>query len=519
MSLNLAVLLTESAKKYPNETAVIADSFKMSFAQLNGASNQFANGLSKMGVKQGDKVGIMLPNVPHFLIAYYGVLKLGAVVVPMNVLFKAEEVEYMLNDAEAVALIVWDGFLDAAVRGIRQVPTCQNLIVAQAPGSPTSLPQGTGVHKFDSVYQTESTKFDLAPTMPDDTAVILYTSGTTGKPKGAEITHFNMFYNAQNSGDRLVPSFPGDVGLAVLPLFHAYGQSSVMNAVLGRGAAITLIPRFDAGKVLEVIQRDKVTLFAGVPTMYFALLNHPDRKKYDTSSLKYAISGGAAIPVEVLYAFEKEFNVPVLEGYGLSETSPTASFNVLDKPRKPGSIGIPIWGVDMKVVDDNDNEVPQGERGEIVIRGHNVMKGYYKRPAATAEAMKNGWFHTGDIAYIDEEGYFFIVDRKKDMIIRGGFNVYPREIEEVLYQHEAVREAAVIGIPHSRLGEEIKAYIALKADIAITTLEIIEFVKDKVANYKYPREVEFLPDLPKNSTGKIVKFELRNLHSSISNKD
>lgn len=514
MSLNLAVLLTESAKKYPNETAVIADSFRMSFAQLNAASNQFANGLSKLGVKQGDKVGIMLSNVPHFLIAYYGVLKVGAVIVPMNVLFKADEIDYMLSDAEAVALVVWETFVDEAVKGLRGVPTCHNLIVAQAPGSTTPLPQGIGVIKFDALYQNESPKFDLTPTMPDDTAIILYTSGTTGKPKGAEITNFNMFYNAQVSGDKLVPSFPGDVGMAVLPLFHSYGQSSVMNCLFGRGAAITLVPRFDAGKVLEVIERDKVTLFAGVPTMYFALLNYPDRKKYDTSSLKYAISGGAAIPIEVLYAFEKEFDVPVLEGYGLSETSPTASFNVLDKPRKPGSIGLPTWGVEMKVVDANDNEVVQGERGEIVIRGHNVMKGYYKRPEATAEALHNGWLHTGDIAYMDEEGYFFIVDRKKDMIIRGGENVYPREIEEVLYQHPAVREAAVIGIAHPRLGEEIKAYISLKMGFTPTALEIIEFVKSKVANYKYPREVEFLADLPKNSTGKIVKFELRSLHDS-----
>jgi long-chain acyl-CoA synthetase len=514
MSLNLAVLLTESAKKYPNETAVIFETFKLSYAQLNAVSNQFANGLSQLGVKQGDKVGIMMPNIPQFMIAYYGVLKLGAIVVPLNVMFKASEVEYTLSDSDAVALAVWEGFLGEAAKAFEQLPACRSLIVAQAPGSSNPLPQLEGVVKFEDVYQKASPKFDLAPTMPDDTAVIMYTSGTTGKPKGAELTHFNMFYNAQVSGDRLVPTFPGDIALAVLPFFHVFGQSSVMNAIIGRGAALTLVPRFDAGKVFEVIQRDKVNLFAGVPAMYFALLNYPDRQKYDTHSLKYAFSGAAAMPVEVLYGFEKAFDVPVLEGYGLSETSPTVTFNVLDKPRKAGSIGLPTWGIEMKVVDDNDNEVPQGERGEIVIRGHAVMKRYYKRPEATAEVLRNGWFHTGDIAYKDEEGYYFIVDRKKDMIIRGGYNVYPREIEEILYQHGAVLEAAVIGVPDPRLGEEIKAFVSLKADLVATAEELIEFAKSRVANYKYPRMVEFLKELPKNSTGKILKIELRALEGT-----
>lgn len=509
MSLNLAVLLTESAKKYPDETAVIFETFKLSYAQLNAVSNQFANGLSQLGVKQGDKVAIMMPNIPQFMIAYYGVLKLGAVVVPMNVLFKASEVEYTLNDADAVAVVVWEGFLGEAAKAFERLPGCRSLIVAQAPGSPNPLPQLEGVIKFEDVYQKASPKFDLAPTMPDDTAVIMYTSGTTGKPKGAELTHFNMFYNAQVSGDRLVPIFPGDIALAVLPFFHVFGQSSVMNCMIGRGGAVTLVPRFDAAKILEVIQRDKVNLFAGVPTMYFALLNYPDRQKFDTRTLKYCFSGAAAMPVEVLYGFEKAFDVPVLEGYGLSETSPTVTFNVLDKPRKAGSIGLPTWGIEMKVVDDNDNEVPQGERGEIVIRGHAVMKRYYKRPEATAEVLRNGWLHTGDIAYKDAEGYYFIVDRKKDMIIRGGYNVYPREIEEVLYQHQAVLEAAVIGVPDPRLGEEIKAFVSLKSDLAATAEELIEFAKSRVANYKYPRMVEFLKELPKNSTGKILKIELR----------
>jgi long-chain acyl-CoA synthetase len=471
-----------------------------------------------MGIKRGDKVGLLLPNVPHFPIAYYGILKLGAVVVPMNVLLKSDEIEYVLKDSDATALISWEGFVGEAAAAFSRVDACKYLVVAQPTGSSNPLPAGSNVFSFASIQQDSAPTFALTPTKPDDTAVILYTSGTTGKPKGAELTNFNMFFNAKFAGDSLMPSFPGDVVVCVLPLFHSFGQSSVLNAFIGRGCAISLVARFDPVKVLEVIQRDKVTHFEGVPTMFFGLLNCPERKNYDTSSIKVSVSGGSAMPVEVLEAFEREFGVAVLEGYGLSETSPTASFNLIDRPRKAGSIGLPIWGVEMKVVDDNDQEVAQGQPGEIVIRGHNVMKGYYKRPEATAEAMRNDWFHSGDIAYVDAEGYFFIVDRKKDMIVRGGFNVYPREIEEVLYQHPAVREAAVIGVPDPKMGEEVKAYVALKPDKQATPEELIQFVKEKIAAYKYPREVEILEDLPKGPTGKLLKRELRDLNGKNSAK-
>jgi long-chain acyl-CoA synthetase len=509
MSLNLAVLLTESTKKYPNETAIIFDSFKLNYTQLNAVSNQFANGLQNLGIKRGDKVGLMMPNIPQFAIALYGVLKLGAVLVPMNVLLKSDEIEYNIKDSDAVALIAWDGCVGEAQKAIERVPTCQHLIVAQSPGSNIPLPEGA--QSFNGLMQSAAPTFEMAPTQPEDTAIILYTSGTTGRPKGAELTHFNLFFVAQFGGDKLMPSNPGDVALAVLPLFHIFGLSNILNTFIGRGAAVTLVPRFDPVKVLEVMQRDKVTHFAGVPTMYFGLLSVPNHKDYDTSSLRVCISGGAAIPVEVLHAFEKEFNVPVLEGYGLSETAPTLTFNIQERPRKPGSIGVPIWGAEMRVVDDNDNPVSQGQIGEIVCRGPMVMKGYYKRPEATAEAMKNDWFHTGDLAYIDEEGYYFIVDRKKDMIIRGGYNVYPREIEEVLYQHPAVREAAVIGVPDPKMGEEVKAFVSLKAGVDATSQELIEFVKSKVAAYKYPREIDILDDLPKGPTGKLLKRDLRTL--------
>jgi long-chain acyl-CoA synthetase len=510
MSLNFASLLTEAAKNNPERTAVIFDSFKLTYAQLNAVTNQFANGLENLGIKRGDHVALMMPNLPQFLIAYYGIEKLGAVVVPINVLFKAGEIEYVLNDSETLALVAWEGFMEEATKGYRRAPLCRNLIIAQAPGSTNTLPQVEGALTFDEVYKTCSPYFDLTPTQGDDTAVIMYTSGTTGRPKGAELTHLNCYFSAIIS-EKLMPVSPDDVGLGALPFFHIYGQSSVMNSMLERIGAITLIPRFEPAKVFEAIERDRVTIICGVPTMFFALLHYPDRKKFDTSSLRFAISGGAALPVELLHAFEKEFGIPLLEGYGLSENCASATFNLVQKPRKAGSVGLADWGTEVKVFDKQDREVAIGERGEIVLRSPNVMKGYYNRPEATSEAMRGDWFHTGDIGYRDEEGYFYIVDRIKDLIIRGGYNVYPREVEEVLYQHPAVREAALIGVPDPKFGEEIKAYVSLKPGWETTPAELIQYLQERVANYKYPREVEIMAGLPKNATGKILKTILRGL--------
>jgi long-chain acyl-CoA synthetase len=342
---------------------------------------------------------------------------------------------------------------------------------------------------------------------PDDTAVILYTSGTTGTPKGAELTHANLKRNAEIS--RALFDLGSDaVTLGALPLFHSFGQTCGLNATIAAGGTLTLIPRFDPGKALEIIQRDKVNVFEGVPTMYGAMLHHPERDKFDVSAIELCSSGGSAMPVEVLKGFEEAFGCKVLEGYGLSETSPVASFNHRDRERKPGSIGTPVEGVEMKVVDDDGNEVPQGEVGEIVIRGHNVMKGYWNRADATAETIVDGWLHTGDMAKVDEDGYFFIVDRKKDMIIRGGYNVYPREIEEVLYEHPDVREVAVVGVPHDDLGEEVGAAVALKEGAEASEDDLRSYVKEQVAAYKYPRRIWFVDELPKGPTGKILKREV-----------
>ncbi len=505
--LNLALLLEQSAARTPGKLALIFDDYKLRYAEVNGAANKIANALVSLGVQRGDKVAMMLPNTPHFPICYNAILKAGATVVPLNVLFKQNEVQYHLEDSDSVALIAFEGFLGEAAEGFRKAQACSKLIVVQAPGSTNPLPDGA--LNFNQLLADNPPTFEMVDTNPDDTAVILYTSGTTGRPKGAELSHANMFMNALVGADKLLGISAEDVLLATLPLFHSFGQTCVMNVGLYLGATITMLPRFEPVKVMEIIQRDKVTLFAGVPTMYFYLLNHPAASDYDLSSLKRCCSGGAAMPVEVMHAFNKKHNVQIMEGYGLSETSPVASFNHLDRPAKPGSIGTPIWGVQMAVLDPEGKPLPAGEMGEIAIRGHNVMKGYYKRPEATAEVIRNGWFRTGDLAKVDEEGFFYIVDRVKDMIIRGGFNIYPREIEELLYAHPAVAEAAVIGIPDQALGEEVKAVVACKPGQSVSEQDLIDYCKASLAAYKYPRSIEFRDSLPKTATGKILKRELK----------
>ncbi|HEV2035944.1 MAG TPA: long-chain fatty acid--CoA ligase [Candidatus Dormibacteraeota bacterium] len=505
MSLNLALILRESAKKNPDHPAVILDSYRFTYGQLEALSNQVASTLKAAGLKKGDRVALMLPNVPQFPMAYFGILKAGGIVVPINVLSRAPEVSFFMGDSESRFLIVWEDFAAEAIKGIENLKGITTY-VALKPGS-SAPPAGT--KSFMELMAGEP-KFDIEPTSADDTATILYTSGTTGKPKGAELTHSNLFMNC-HFNSLVFNSTPADVTLCVLPMFHSFGQSSVMNVAIHVGSTLTLVPRFDTDKVLEVIQRDKVTVFPGVPTMFFALLHHPSADKYDTSSLRICVSGGASLPGEVMQAFEKKFGPTILEGYGLSETSPTATFNISAERRKFLSIGIPMFGVELKIFDESDKELPAGKDhvGEIVIRGHNVMKGYWKKPEATAEAFKGGWFHTGDLGYVDEQGYYFIVDRKKEMIIRGGFNVYPREVEEVIYAHPAVAEAAVIGVPDERLGEEVKAVVSLKPGAKATEADIIEFVKERLAAYKYPRTVQFVDTLPKGATGKILKKELK----------
>jgi long-chain acyl-CoA synthetase len=490
---NLAANLGASAGRDAAAPALRLDDVVLSYASLDDASARAAALLAAHGVGPGDRVGLMLPNVPHFAIAYYAVLRAGATVLPMNVLLKRREIAFLLADSDAALVLAWHGFAEEAELGAADAGA-ELLLVA--PGD------------FEQRLADVAPLVEIAPRDHSDTAVVLYTSGTTGTPKGAELTHANLARNAEVATE-LFDLTPGSVVLGSLPLFHSFGQTCALNASVLAGACVTLLPRFDAGRALELVERDRVTIFMGVPTMYGALLDHPERERHDVSSLRLCVSGGASLPVELLHGFERSFGCTILEGYGLSETSPIASFNHPDRERKPGSIGTPIAGVEMKLVDDAGGEVDRGKVGEIVIRGHNVMKGYWRKPDATAEAISaDGWFRSGDLAVMDDDGYFFIVDRKKDMIIRGGYNVYPREIEEVLYSHPAVREAAVVGVPHPELGEEVAAAVALKPDGLVTEDELRDFVKEQVAAYKYPRLVWFVDELPKTATGKILKREL-----------
>jgi long-chain acyl-CoA synthetase len=493
MGLNLASIVVDSAGRNPDAVAVRLGELQTTYAELDERSARLASLLRAKGLEHGDRVGIMLPNVPEFPVAYYGTLRAGGVVVPMNVLLKRREIAFYLEDSGAKLLLAWHGFAAEARDGAADAGA--ELIEVES----SSFAELIGEHH---------PLLDIAETDEEGTAVILYTSGTTGKPKGAELTHFNLSRNADIASRTTCEVQGGNVVLGALPLFHSFGQTVSMNASLRVGATLTLVPKFDPVDVLETIERDGVTHFYGVPTMYGALLHHPERERFDASSLRTCITGGASMPVEVLRGFEQAFDCVVLEGYGLSETSPVASSNHPGMERKPGSIGTPLAEVEMKVFDEDDNEVAQGEVGEIVIRGHNVMKGYWRRPEATEEAMRGGWFHTGDMARVDEEGYFFIVDRKKDMIIRGGYNVYPREVEEILYEHPKVREAAVLGIPHDQWGEEIGAAVVLHEGEEVPPEELSEFVRERIAAYKYPRIVWFLDDLPKGPTGKILKREI-----------
>jgi long-chain acyl-CoA synthetase len=492
--MNLAASLARNAADNPDRVAIHLGDQTTSYGELDDQSARVAGLLAARGIAPGTPIGIMLPNVPEFASVYYGILRTGAVVVPMNPLLKAREIAYYLGDSGAPVIFAWHVTAPEVEIGVKEAGA-EAILVDPA--------------TFPDILATASPAPQVVDRAAYDTAVVLYTSGTTGHPKGAELTHANLINNVEVSAADLFQLGPDDLIFGGLPLFHAFGQTCTLNAAIMTGASLTVLPRFDAAKALGILADQRVTIFAGVPTMFSALLHVPDRSGYDVSALRLCISGGAAMPVEVLRQFEDAFDCIVLEGYGLSETSPVASFNHPGRERKPGSIGTPIRGVEMRVVDASGAEVPQGEVGEIAIRGHNIMKGYLNRPEATAEAVSaDGWFRTGDIGRVDEDGYYYIVDRKKDLIIRGGYNIYPREIEEVLYEHPEVAEAAVVGIPHPELGEEVGAAVALKPGATVTPDELRSYVKSQVAAYKYPRRVWIVDALPKGPTGKILKKEI-----------
>ncbi len=489
--MNLAELFISTAARQPDRPAIRMDEAVVGYRELDEASARVAGLLAREGVAPGDSVGLMLPNVPEFPVVYYGILRAGAVVVPMNPLLKAREVSYYLSDSGARVLFAWPAAAEEAHRG--------------AAGSSAAV-----VVTNPESFATVLGEFEPEPAVVDrqgsDTAVLLYTSGTTGQPKGAELTHANLVRNAQVTNEELLHLEPGDTVFGGLPLFHSFGQTVSLNTAMATGATLSLLPRFDAGAALDLMARHHVTALAAVPTMYAAFVGQADAPALP--DLRVCVSGGAALPVEILHRFADRFGCPILEGYGLSETSPVACFNHANA-RKPGSIGTPVRGVEMRIVDEAGTPVPAGEVGEIAIRGHNVMKGYWRNPEATDTAVTaDGWFLTGDVGRCDDDGFFYVVDRKKELVIRGGFNIYPREIEEVLYEHPEVAEAAVIGVPHPLLGEEVAAAVALVPGARATADEIRQFVRSQVAAYKYPRMVWILDGLPKGPTGKIQKRDI-----------
>ncbi|GAA4557056.1 long-chain fatty acid--CoA ligase [Pseudonocardia xishanensis] len=516
---NLAAVLEDSATRHPDRTALVLGETRIGYAQLDAAASQVAHLLVERGINPGDRVALVCPNLPYFTIAYFGILKAGAVVVPLNVLLKARELAYHYRDADVRAVFAFEGTADLPVGTEAFAAFTESdgvetfLLITANPGAPSPI---DGVETFGAAVAGRSPRFATVATDEDDTAVVLYTSGTTGQPKGAELRHRNLRDNAL-IGRQLfdADSERPDTYLAVLPLFHSFGQTVVQNGALAFGGTIVFLPRFEPAAAIALMLRERVSFFAGVPTMYWALLGALDGDvdvEAIADSLRVAVAGGSALPVEIHHTFEKRFGVTIQEGYGLSETSPVAAFSVADQPVRPGSIGPPIPGVELRLLSPDswaDVDWTPDAIGEIAIRGHNVFKGYLGRPDATTEVLADdGWFRTGDLARRDEDGWYYIVDRAKDLIIRGGFNVYPREVEETLLTHPAISLAAVVGVPHDTHGEEVKAVVVLKPGAPTSVAEIVEWSRGAMAAYKYPRIVEIVPALPTTATGKILKREL-----------
>ena len=514
----LASLLEQSADAHPDREAVVLGETRLTYAQVNGAANQVANLLTSRGIAPGDKVALSCPNLPYFPIVYYGILKAGATVVPLNVLLKGREVAYHLDDSDAKAYFCFQGTDELPIgqeghAGFEQTDSCEQFFMSTVDPAATSPIDGT--ETLGQGMNGQSPAFDTVAVSDDDTAVILYTSGTTGQPKGAELRHRNMVSNALAGTDLFGADADNpDTYLCVLPLFHSFGQTVIMNGGFAFGGTVVMLPRFEADAALKTMAKEGVTFFAGVPTMYWGLLGALDDSGVDVKALagtlRVAAAGGSALPVEVHKDFEKRFGVTILEGYGLSETSPVASFSPHGDEVRVGSIGIPIPGVEMKLIspEPGDWSDADGEIGEIAIKGPNIMKGYYGRPDATDEAIRDDWFRSGDLGRRDDDGWYYIVDRSKDMIIRGGYNIYPREVEEVLMAHPGVSLVAVIGVPHESHGEEIKAVVIRDKEIGLTEDELVEWSKEQMASYKYPRIVQFVDQLPMTATGKILKREL-----------
>ncbi|KUL39928.1 long-chain-fatty-acid--CoA ligase [Actinoplanes awajinensis] len=507
-TLSLATVLAESARRYPEKVAVIDAGARITYHELWEQSRVYAAGLRELGVGPGSTVAVMIPNVADFPRVYYAALAVGARVVPVSLLLTPEEVAYVLTDSQADLIVTHSAFLQvgAGAAQIAQTPLVNVGPLPELPAPPRRLEEVSATVPALRTYVTREA---------EDVAVILYTSGTTGKPKGALLTHLNLVMNAAINVFDVHPLTGDDVVLGCLPLFHTFGQTVGMNATFRLGGTLVLLPRFSGEAAIDLILRENVTIFHGVPTMYIGLLEAA-AKAEQLPKLKLCVSGGASLPVAVLERFAEAFGSHIWEGYGLSETSPTATTNQPAFGAKAGTVGHPIWGVEVEIarpeVPESIEFLPDGELGEIVIRGHNVFAGYLNRPEATAEAIVDGWFRTGDLGVRDAEGFISIVDRTKDLIIRGGFNVYPREVEEVIARHPAIQQVAVIGVADEVHGEEICAVI-VREDATLTEQELIDWSRERLGKHKYPRQVRFAESLPLGPSMKVLKRELRKQYS------
>ena len=521
----LFTILEEAAQKYPDNVAVRFYNFVLTYQQLNDAVDRVKTALYEMGIRKGDRVALMLPNTPHYVISYYAVLKLGAIVVQMNPLYAPHEMEFILNDSGAKALITLDLFLDKVKKikdrvntGIFIVGRLQDFLkfpldlLLSVKNLLSRVPRiGAEYHKYFELLMADKKSIEISINPKEDVALFQYTGGTTGFPKAVMLTHFNLMANVQQTVAWNPAIEPGkERTLIVIPLFHVYAMTVGMNYTVKVGGEMILLPKFHTRDVLELIQKHKVTLFPGVPAIYNAIINYKDVHKYDLRSIKVCISGAAPLPVEVKRRFEEITGAKLVEGYGLSEASPVTHVNPIFGLNKEGSIGIPLPDTDAMIADEDGNPLPVGKVGELAVKGPQVMKGYWNKEEETRKVLRNGWLFTGDMAKMDEDGYFYIVDRKKDMIIVHGYNVYPRVVEEVLYQHPKVKDAAVIGVRlPDRADEMVKAFIVLKEGETATEEEIIQFCKERLAPYEVPQEIEFVAELPKSMIGKTLRRVLR----------
>lgn len=511
--MNLSSQLHHTASLLGNKPAYFFMDEASTYAELDAAVTKFASGLEKLGVEKGDHIALLLGNSPHFVISLYGALRLGATVIPINPIYTADEIGYILHNGDVKVVVGLDMMLPLAEKMHLQLPKVEHFVIAETGQSQmteeemSQLSIGTKMKSFTQIVASGDLGFRGSTLNDDDVAIILYTSGTTGKPKGAMLTHKNLYSNAKDVSDYLKMNEEDRV-ITALPMFHVFCLTVALNAPLMNGATLLIVPKFSPAEVFRIAREYDASVFAGVPTMYNFLFQYPEGNPDDLKSLRLCISGGASLPVALLQNFERKFNVRISEGYGLSEASPVTCFNPLDRPRKPGSIGTSIMNVENKVVNEMGEEVAPGEVGELIVRGPNVMAGYYKMPEETAATIKDGWLYTGDLARMDEDGYFYIVDRKKDLILVGGYNVYPREVEEVLYNHPDVVEVAVLGVPDANFGEAVMCYVVSK-NPDLTEEQLMEYSRKHLAKYKVPNAIEFLEELPKNTTGKILRRALK----------